>query len=237
MESRRLYRRGDGALRRLPHPAQSHPGDGPPQEVHGRDRRRLEGLQHHPRQGDRHRRLERRDAGAVSSTPAMSKATARPRVRWAKRSTTASAISSPRTSTRWSVYLRTVPPISDPALPAPKTAPASASPKDGYAEADAQGADLFAGACASCHGWTGQSPVLALGHLHRRARRSTIPAPATWPRRSSGATRETPSGAAAMPAFGHAYSDSEIASPRQLRTKRFGAAPSGLPPRRWRRSG
>ena len=126
------------------------------------------------------------------------------------------------------VYLRTVPSISDPALPAPKTAPASASPKDGTAEADARGAALFAGACASCHGWTGKSPVLAIATF-TGARAVNDPTARNvaqvivW-----GATRETANGPAVMPAFGHAYSNVEIAELANYVTKRFGAAPSAI---------
>jgi len=128
------------------------------------------------------------------------------------------------------VYLRTVPALSDPALPAPKMEPASASPKEGLTEADAQGADLFAGNCASCHGWTGESPVLTLATF-TGARAINDPSARNvaqailW-----GATRETPQGAAVMPAFAHAYSDIEIAALANYVTKRFGAAPSAITP-------
>jgi mono/diheme cytochrome c family protein len=128
------------------------------------------------------------------------------------------------------VYLRTVPPISDPALPAPRTAPASAAPKDGTAEADAHGAALFAGNCASCHGWTGKSPVLAIATF-TGARAVNDPSARNvaqvivW-----GATRETPNGPAVMPAFGHAYSNFEIAAIANYVTKRFGAVPSAITP-------
>jgi len=126
------------------------------------------------------------------------------------------------------VYLRTVPPISDPDLPAPRTAPAPASHKEGVTEADARGADLFAGACASCHGWTGKSPVLAIATF-TGARAVNDPSARNvaqaivW-----GVTRETPSGPAVMPAFGHAYSNIEIAAIANYVTKRFGAAPSAI---------
>jgi mono/diheme cytochrome c family protein len=126
------------------------------------------------------------------------------------------------------VYLRTVPPISDPALPAPKTAPASASPKDGFVDADARGADLFAGNCASCHGWTGKSPVLKVATF-TGARAVNDPSARNvaqaiiW-----GVTRETVQGRTVMPAFGSAYSNLEIAEIANYVTKRFGAAPSAI---------
>ena len=60
MEPRRLSRRSAGALRRVPHAAQSCFRPRQSQEIRRRADRRLEGLQHHLRQGNRHRRLERR---------------------------------------------------------------------------------------------------------------------------------------------------------------------------------
>jgi mono/diheme cytochrome c family protein len=125
-------------------------------------------------------------------------------------------------------YVRTVPAISDPALPAPKTAPAPASPKEGLAEADARGAALFAGNCAACHGWSGKSPVLDIATF-TGARAVNDPSARNvaqaivW-----GVTRETPNGPAVMPAFGHAYSNVEIAAIANYVTRRFGAAPSAI---------
>lgn len=126
------------------------------------------------------------------------------------------------------VYLRTVPPVSDPALPAPRTAPAPSSHKEGIVDADAHGADLFAGACASCHGWSGKSPVLAIATF-TGARAVNDPSARNvaqaivW-----GVTRETATGPAVMPAFGHAYSNVEIAELANYVTRRFGAAPSAI---------
>jgi mono/diheme cytochrome c family protein len=126
------------------------------------------------------------------------------------------------------VYLRTVPAISDPALPAPKTAPASASPKDGFAAADARGAALFAGACAACHGWTGKSPVLAAATF-TGARAVNDPSARNVAQAIiGGVTRETQHGQTIMPAFGAAYSNLEIAEIANYVTKRFGATPSAI---------
>jgi len=44
----------------------------------------------------------------------------------------------------------------------------------------------------------------------------------------SGTQRQTPSGIAAMPAFGHAYSDAEIASVANYVITAFGAVPSAI---------
>ena len=54
-------------------------------------------------------------------------------------------------------YLRTVPAVSGD-LPAKLAGPASASPRQPEVS-DTRGKMLFAGACAGCHSWTGQSPI------------------------------------------------------------------------------
>jgi len=126
------------------------------------------------------------------------------------------------------VYLRSVPPISDPALPAPKAAPAPVSPRAGVAQAKAGGGAIFAGACASCHGWTGASPILSYATftgsraVNDPSARNVAQA-IVW-----GVTRQTADGPVTMPAFGHAYSDVEIAAVANYVTARFGAAPSSI---------
>jgi mono/diheme cytochrome c family protein len=125
-------------------------------------------------------------------------------------------------------FLRTVPPLADPELPAPRQSPAAVAPKDGIAEADAQGAALFAGACASCHGWTGKSPVLDIATF-TGARAVNDPSARNvaqaivW-----GVTRETATGTVRMPGFGKSYSNIEIADIANYVTRRFGAAPSAI---------
>ena len=56
-------------------------------------------------------------------------------------------------------YLRTVPAIASPDLPASVAPPAPASHRQGGGTADARGKMVFEGACVSCHGWTGESPI------------------------------------------------------------------------------
>jgi mono/diheme cytochrome c family protein len=126
------------------------------------------------------------------------------------------------------VYLRSVPPIADPALPEPRTAPAPASATTGPTQTEARGAAIFSGACASCHGWTGESPVLSLAtFLDARAvndpsARNVVQA-IVW-----GVRRKTQSGPVIMPAFGDAYSNVEIAALANYVTRRFGDAPSAI---------
>ena len=123
-------------------------------------------------------------------------------------------------------YLRTIPPMADPDLPAPKTAPASAAPNG--VEADARGKAIFAGACAGCHDWTGESPVLSYAtftgsrSINDPSARNVAQA-IIW-----GVTRQSAGGSVNMPSFGQAYSDSEIAAVANYVTARFGAAPSAI---------
>jgi mono/diheme cytochrome c family protein len=56
-------------------------------------------------------------------------------------------------------YLRSVPPIASPDLPATLAPPAPASHRDGGGTPDPRGKMVFEGACVSCHSWTGESPI------------------------------------------------------------------------------
>jgi mono/diheme cytochrome c family protein len=123
-------------------------------------------------------------------------------------------------------YLRSVPAISDPDLPAPKLAPAPIAPM--VSAADAHGAALFSGVCAGCHGWTGTSPVLPYASL-TGARSVNDPSARNvaqaivW-----GVSRQTPTGPVNMPAFGNTYSNTEVAALANYVTARFGAASSRI---------
>jgi mono/diheme cytochrome c family protein len=117
-------------------------------------------------------------------------------------------------------YLRSVPPLPSPDLPAPRPIPAPASPKDGVAAGfDPRGKAIFEGACASCHGWTGVSPVLGYATLTgARAVNDRYPVNAAQVI-LSGAKR-TAGGGAEMPAFarfGAAASKIEAADVARLR--------------------
>jgi mono/diheme cytochrome c family protein len=124
------------------------------------------------------------------------------------------------------VYLRTIPAIADPTLPAPKIAPASVAPKT--VTADARGKAIFAGACVGCHDWTGNSPVLSYATftgsrtVNDPSARNVAQA-IVW-----GVTRQSADGPVTMPSFGQAYSDTEIAAVANYVTARFGAAPSAI---------
>jgi mono/diheme cytochrome c family protein len=125
-------------------------------------------------------------------------------------------------------YLRSVPPTASAGLPATLAPPAPASHRQGGGTPDPRGKMVFEGACVSCHGWSGESPVSPLATLT-----------GAWAVNDPGATnvaqiviagtkRHTPEGAISMPAFGDAYSDDEIAAVANYVTARFGTKPSQM---------
>lgn len=125
-------------------------------------------------------------------------------------------------------YLKTVPAISDPTLPVPKDVLASAFPKAEEISGNERGAKIFAGACAACHGWSGESPVLSYANfvggrsINDPTARNVAQA-VIW-----GVKRHSPNGEVTMPGFGKAYSDDEIAAVVNYVTARFGAAKSNI---------
>jgi mono/diheme cytochrome c family protein len=125
-------------------------------------------------------------------------------------------------------YLRSVPAIASPDLPATLAPPAPASHRDGGGSQDRRGKMVFEGACVSCHGWTGESPISPFATLT-----------GAWAVNDPGATnvaqiiifgtrRHTPPGAISMPAFGSTHSDAEIAAVANYVTARFGSKASRL---------
>jgi len=126
-------------------------------------------------------------------------------------------------------YLRTIPPrTSD--LPATLAPPAPPSPKEGVLVADVRGKEIFEGACASCHSWTGISPLTPYATL-TGARAVNDPSGANVAQAVlAGIRRATPDGEVRMPSFGEAYSDEEIAAVANYVTARFGTRGSKLTP-------
>jgi mono/diheme cytochrome c family protein len=124
-------------------------------------------------------------------------------------------------------YVRSVPAdASD--LPADLAPPASPSHRVGPAMADARGKTIFEGACASCHAWTGVSPIVPYATL-TGARAVNDPSATNVAQVViNGARRKTETGTAVMPSFGAAYSDVEIAAVANYVTARFGSAPSRI---------
>lgn len=108
---------------------------------------------------------------------------------------------------------------------------APASHKDGVT-ADARGKKAFASACASCHGWSGESPVSPMAAL-TDTWAVTDPATNVAQIVLSGTKRHTPDGALLMPVFGNAYTDDEIAAVANYVTARFGAKARSCRERMW----
>jgi mono/diheme cytochrome c family protein len=121
------------------------------------------------------------------------------------------------------VYLRSVP-AQDTDLPRAVTVPAPASHRQGVtADLDPRGEKIFAGACASCHDWTGVSPLSKYATL-TGARAVNDPSATNVAQTIiNGVNRNTAQGTIFMPAFGSAYSDDEIAAVANYVTARFGA--------------
>jgi mono/diheme cytochrome c family protein len=125
-------------------------------------------------------------------------------------------------------YLRTVPATGSTDLPATLAPPAPATHKNGGDTPDKRGKMVFEGACASCHDWTGESPLTPFATL-TGARAVNDPRGTNVAQIVlSGTMRHIPEGAVSMPAFGSVYSDAEIASVTNYVTARFGSTPSQI---------
>jgi mono/diheme cytochrome c family protein len=125
-------------------------------------------------------------------------------------------------------YVRSVPPIASPDLSAKLAPPAPASPKEGNATAEAVGKRVFEGACVHCHDWTGVSQLSPFATIAGARGVNDRTATNVVQIVISGTTRHTPDGVISMPAFGSAYSDTEIAAVANYVTARFGAERSKL---------
>jgi mono/diheme cytochrome c family protein len=125
-------------------------------------------------------------------------------------------------------YLRTVPAIASPDLPATLAPPAPASHRDGRGTADPRGKMVFEGACVSCHGWTGESPLSPFATLTGAWAVNDPSAANVAQIVIPGTKRTMPPGAISMPAFGATHSDAEIAAVANYVTARFGSKASQL---------
>jgi mono/diheme cytochrome c family protein len=128
-------------------------------------------------------------------------------------------------------YVRSVPPVSTPDLPAPKLEPAPEHPSEGVTADDQnpKGHAIFASMCAGCHSWTGVNDFVP--HSTLTGTRAVNDPTATNVALAvlKGASTLPPSGdIAVMPAFGQAWSDDEIAAVSNYVVARFGATPSSI---------
>jgi mono/diheme cytochrome c family protein len=87
---------------------------------------------------------------------------------------------------------------------------------------------IFAGACVSCHSWSGESGVSPLATLTGSRAVNDPTAVNVAQIIISGTKRHTPSGALSMPEFGSTHSDDEIAAVANYVTARFGSKGSQL---------
>jgi mono/diheme cytochrome c family protein len=125
-------------------------------------------------------------------------------------------------------YLRSIPAHSSD-VPRTVTTPAPASHKEGMkADSTPRGEKMFAGACASCHDWTGVSPVT--GYATLTGVRAVNDPSATNVAQTiiHGVIRTTARDKFFMPAFGDGYSDDDIAAVANYVTARFGAKGANL---------
>ena len=125
------------------------------------------------------------------------------------------------------VYLRSVPARGSSQLPAPRRDAASNLPKVMRARYDVRGRQIFEQACAGCHEWSGVSAVAPQATLTgvravNDASGANVAAIVIAGQPGSGP------GQLPMPAFGAAYSDSEVAAVANYVTARFGSAGSDL---------
>jgi len=125
-------------------------------------------------------------------------------------------------------YLRSVPAVASPDLPATLAPPAADSHRNGSGADNARGKMVFEGACASCHGWTGVSSVSPLATLTGSRAVNDPGATNVAQIVISGTKRHGSESLLSMPAFGDAYSDDEIAAVANYVTARFGAQGSRI---------
>ena len=125
-------------------------------------------------------------------------------------------------------YLHSVPGSVSSDVPATLAPAASESYNEGRATADSRGKQVFEGACASCHGWSGISDISEYATL-TGARAVNDPHGTNVAQIVlAGMKRSSPAGVTEMPGFGAAYSDSDIAAVTNYVTTRFGSSASNL---------
>jgi mono/diheme cytochrome c family protein len=126
-------------------------------------------------------------------------------------------------------YVRSVPAVSASDLPASRSEPATVEPKQGVAvEVDPRGKRVFEEACASCHAWTGISPLDSRATLTGSRAVNDPSAINVAKMVLRGSDRQVADGTTAMPPFAAAYDDPEIAAVANYVTARFGAKLSAL---------
>jgi len=111
-------------------------------------------------------------------------------------------------------YVRSVPPVASPDLPATLAPPAPASPKHGGATPDALGKKVFEGACVSCHDWTGVSAITPCATVTGTRAVNDRTATNVAQIVISGTMRHTLAGVVSMPAFGSTQINQQVGPSR-----------------------
>jgi mono/diheme cytochrome c family protein len=128
-------------------------------------------------------------------------------------------------------YVRTIPAVSTPGQPRPVPGPAPAGHRFAVADKAAPlGKKIFEGACIGCHAWSGNGALTGLATLNGSRAVNDPQATNVAQVVILGANRRTAQGQVVMPAFGNAYSDTEIAAVANYVTARFGSGPSSIGP-------
>jgi mono/diheme cytochrome c family protein len=127
------------------------------------------------------------------------------------------------------IYLRSVSVVAASDLPQLKPdAAADSGAGSLIVNADSRGKEVYEGACAGCHGWSGVTSDLPWATLIGTRGVNDPTANNVAQIIIGGGQRHTASDADDMPAFGRTYSDAEIASVANFITARYGATPSRL---------
>jgi len=124
-------------------------------------------------------------------------------------------------------YLRSVPAAKSSDLPAALASAAPDSHRVGGAD-NPLGKQIYEGACASCHSWTGVSRITPYATLTGARAVNDPRAINVVQVLISGSEPPATGGAVSMPSFGAAYSDVEVAAVANYVTARFGARGSKI---------
>jgi mono/diheme cytochrome c family protein len=135
----------------------------------------------------------------------------------------------PEDASAIATYVASVPAVKTKDLPAVKNQAAPGDHNMGVAAAvDPRGKEIYEGACVSCHGWSGESPILGYANLTGARAVNDPSATNVVQIVLTGSSRNSVHGGLYMPDFGSAYSDTEIAAVANYVTARFGAGGSNL---------
>jgi len=124
-------------------------------------------------------------------------------------------------------YVRSVPAVRSGDLPAQLAGLATFSHREGPGSNNVLGKQVYEGACASCHGWSGESPLTPVATL-TGARAVNDPKATNVVQIALAGGAGGMHGGVQMPAFGAIYSDAEIAALANYVTARFGSKGASL---------